>query len=264
LLSGTNEATQPAQGAQDLSPIIRWEEEEEEEEEEATDSKSSTSSSTSSETLPRKRKLLWWTGTLEDRPWLDVDDKGKGRRRNGRSTKDLEELESQPQPHPLRTDVWKMTVRWRQYPNPQPQRSNISRQHKKKAGKKEMLLEFADNGYVRLCPQPNDDSDTAYTDTDTTTAATDKSTPVGTWKLDPSGLSWHLPLNDREHYFFADIHINPFGQYPKMTRGIVIREREKGKWFRPVVATFVGSGVGTDTADLSYKHRNFGLYQPEN
>ena len=135
-----------------------------------------------------------------------------------------------------------------------------------------MLLEFADNGYVRLCPQHENDSDTsdldangnsnANADTDIATV-TATSTLIGTWKLDPSGLSWHLPLNDREHYFFADIHINPFGQYPKITRGIVIREHDKGKWFRPVVATFVGTGVGADTADFSYRHRNFGLYQAE-
>jgi hypothetical protein len=258
--SSTNEPTQTTQPAQpDLSPLIRWEEEEEG----VTDTKPSASTT---ETLQRKRKLLWWTGTLDDRPWLD--NKGKGQRRKRKSMSDAES-ESQPQPHPLRTDVWKLTVRWRQQPQPQ---HSYSKQNKKKAAKKEMLLEFADNGYVRLCPQPDADINTsdlgantnANADTDTDIAtATATSTPIGTWKLDPSGLSWHLPLNDREHYFFADIHINPFGQYPKMTRGIVIREHDKGKWFRPVVATFVGTGVGTDTADFSYRHRNFGIYQAE-
>jgi hypothetical protein len=259
LLSRTNEPAQPANGAQgeqlqaDLAPLIRWAEEEEEEEEEVP--KPSMSTSTSSEcTLQRKRKLIWWSGSLDDRP-----------RRKGKASKDAElESQPQPQPHPLRTDVWKMTVRWRQYPHPQDGRRN-----KKKAAKKDMLLEFADNGYVRLCPQPGTDSDKLDLDTDIDVdkpTATTSSTPIGTWKLDPSGLSWHLPLNDREHYFFADIHMNPFGKCPKMTRGIVIRDNDKGKgqsWFRPVVATFVGSGVGTDTADFSYKHRNFGLYQAD-
>jgi hypothetical protein len=262
LLSSTKEPTQPAQGAQgaqgeqpqpqphfqDLSPIIRWEEEEEE----VVDTKPSTSTSPAETALPRKRKLMW-----SDRP----------------STKNSQEPESQPQPHPLRTDVWKLKVRWRQ--------QHFSRQNKKHAAKKEMLLEFADNGYVRLCPPPyTADADTAdpvqKSSRATVTAST--TTPIGTWKLDPSGLSWHLPLNDgTEHYFFADIHINPFGAYPKMTRGIVIRERRQrgqspsGKskskspstWFRPVVATFVGTGVGADTADFSYRHRKNGLYQAE-
>jgi hypothetical protein len=251
--SSTNEPTQTTQPSQkDLSPLIRWEEEEEE----VPDTKPSASTT---ETLQRKkRKLLWWTGTLDDRPWLD--NKGKGQRRKRKLMSDTE-LESQPQPHPLRTDVWKLTVRWRQYPHPQ---HSYSKQNKKKAAKKEMLLEFADNGYVRLCPQHEIDSDTSDLDANVDTdIATATSTPIGTWKLDQSGLSWHLPLDDREHYFFADIHINPFGQYPKMTRGVVIREHDKGKWFRPVVATFVGTGVGTDTADFSYRHRNFGLYQAE-
>jgi hypothetical protein len=247
LTSSTNEATQPTQPAQgDLSPLIRWEEEEGE----VHGTKPSTSSSASPETLQRKRKLLWWTGTLDDRPWLD--DKGRRKRQSMSDS----EPESQPQPHPLRTDVWKLTVRWRQ-------QHSYSRQNKKKATTKDMLLEFADNGYVRLCPQ-HDDIDTA--DADKSTAIAAANTPIGTWKLDPSGLSWHFPLNDTEHYFFADIHINPFGPYPKMTRGIVIREhgRQSWKsWFRPVVATFVGTGVGTDTADFSYRHRNFGLYQAE-
>jgi hypothetical protein len=242
LLSSTKEPTQTSQNTQgalphiqDLSPIIRWEEEEEEFPDVKPSSTSSASSSPA-ETLPRKRKLIWWS----DRP-------------------SRKKSEPEPQPHPLRTDVWKLKVQWRQ--------QHFSRQNKKHAAKKEMLLEFADNGYVRLCtPTPHDDSDTAHVDEDTEKSrATTATTPIGTWKLDPSGLSWHLPLHDgTEHYFFADIHINPFGEYPKMTRGIVIRERRQQKsWFRPIVATFVGTGVGADTADFSYKHRNFGLSQAE-
>jgi hypothetical protein len=217
----------PSTHSQTQPPLIYWHEEEEEEDHD-TKSKSTRTSITSSDTLQRKRKLIWWSAT-ESEP----------------------EPETQPEPHPLRTDVWKLTVRWRQ-------------QHRSKEDsntKKELLLEFADNGYVRLCPQRDDsDADTDKTSSLSPLSAATTTAPIGTWKLDTSGLSWRLPLDDTEHYFFANMHINPFGRYPKMTRGVVIRDPRKSNWFRPVVATFTGVGAGNDTADLSYRHRS-GLYQ---
>lgn len=67
----------------------------------------------------------------------------------------------------------------------------------------------------------------------------------------------------KEYFFSADLHINPFGLHPRMSRGIVILwsndDHAKQKWFRPVVATFQGMGIGEDTADFSYSHRQLGL-----
>lgn len=58
----------------------------------------------------------------------------------------------------------------------------------------------------------------------------------------------------------AELHWNVFGDQPRMFRGTVTRDRLPKSllppWlFRPVVGSFVGSGVGNDTSDISYAHR---------
>ena len=58
----------------------------------------------------------------------------------------------------------------------------------------------------------------------------------------------------------AELHWNIFGEQPRMFRGTVTRDRLPRSllppWlFRPVVGSFVGSGIGNDTADKSYRHR---------
>lgn len=61
----------------------------------------------------------------------------------------------------------------------------------------------------------------------------------------------------------AELHWNVFGSQPRMFRGTVTRDRLPTSvlppWlFRPVVSSFVGLGVGDDTADTSYMHRQLG------
>lgn len=83
-------------------------------------------------------------------------------------------------------------------------------------------------------------------------------------------------------HFVADLHINRFGPRPRMHKGVVTCDRlvpsclccyydEKKKringknkmlsptLFRPVVGSFVATGVGVDTLDNTYKHRKMGL-----
>jgi hypothetical protein len=64
--------------------------------------------------------------------------------------------------------------------------NNHSHNHKTAVDKRrrkpeESATGFTDSGYVRLCPPHDDDSETWATDT-----AALVSTPIGTWKLDPS------------------------------------------------------------------------------
>lgn len=59
----------------------------------------------------------------------------------------------------------------------------------------------------------------------------------------------------------AELHWNIFGEQPRMFRGTVTRDRLPQSFlppwlFRPVIGSFVGSGVGNDTADTSYRHRH--------
>jgi hypothetical protein len=68
------------------------------------------------------------------------------------------------------------------------------------------------------------------------------------------------------YLFHADLHLHPFGPRPRLSRGVVLHEKgsscgtsggadRSSRWFRPVVATFSGFGVGRDTVDLSYRGR---------
>lgn len=138
-------------------------------------------------------------------------------------------LTNKPTPHPLRTDIWKVDLHWRT-----ARRKNHERDET-------LTLDFDRDGYVRATRTNDSNSSSAW---------------IGSWELLSSGLFWKLCLDDSgtEHYFHADLHLNPFGRQPKLTKGIVIQERSsRSKWFRPVTATFTGLGVGVDTVDLTYK-----------
>ena len=79
-------------------------------------------------------------------------------------------------------------------------------------------------------------------------------------------------------HYRTDIHLNKFGERPRMFKGIITRDRYSGigdiqssgrkVWslfglslpptnslFRPVVATFEACGIGEDTVDLAYRER---------
>lgn len=216
------------------SSIIHWYQEDEDDGNESKDT----------------RRRIWWYGPLQKQgegdsspPWW----------RRKKANLEL----PPPMQHPLRTDAWKLTVRWRS-------NSNATKRFllPSKNEPNDILFEFADNGYVRARQQQNGDA--TATPAAASSTGTSTGSQIGTWTLDPSGLSWTIPLNNTDHYFFADMHLNPFGKNPKMTRGVVIRDNaSKSKWFRPIVGTFQGVGVGADTADLSYSHRNLGLSKQE-
>ena len=100
---------------------------------------------------------------------------------------------------------------------------------------------------------------------------------VGTWESFPWGVRCTLAEDSTgvEYTLYASVHLNPFGDQPKMLQGTVLKYEgqpldpvqdhyfvvHRPKWFRPVVATFSGKGVGVDTLDFSYSGRGTGLYQ---
>ncbi|CAM9687685.1 unnamed protein product [Ascophyllum nodosum] len=86
----------------------------------------------------------------------------------------------------------------------------------------------------------------------------------GDWWFDVGGLYWDMNTTVRDMptvlHHKAELHWNIFGEQPRMFRGTVTRDRLPRSllppWlFRPVVGSFVGSGIGNDTADKSYRHR---------
>ncbi|CAM9468447.1 unnamed protein product [Ectocarpus sp. 12 AP-2014] len=89
----------------------------------------------------------------------------------------------------------------------------------------------------------------------------------GEWWFDVGGLYWDVNTTIRAAptvlHHKAELHWNVFGSQPRMFRGTITRDRLPNSplppWlFRPVVGSFIGSGVGDDTADTSYRHRQTG------
>lgn len=156
--------------------------------------------------------------------------------------------------HPLRTDEWNVTLHWRKH-------TPLMRLN----GTTTWNVQFHSNGYARFREAKSE-----------TNSNNNDFVSVGSWDILPTGrLVWMFPcvgsnknsrrrqllkeeqqdFNDGNLLFFADIHPNPFGSQPKMTRGFVILQKPQRRWFRPIVATFSAIGIGIDTADFSYQSR---------
>jgi hypothetical protein len=129
-------------------------------------------------------------------------------------------------PHPLRTEEWELEVNWKN--QTQPTLGSILKTRR-------LSVDFADNGYFRVAS----DAHNEYM--------------LGQWELLPSGLRCSLNSTLLLH---ADLHLNPFGKHPRLSRGVIVDTVGTG-WNgrRLVVGTFTGHGVGRDTVDLSYQRR---------
>jgi hypothetical protein len=176
-------------------------------------------------------------------------------------------------PHPLRTNLWELQCRWRGRALVQQYNSRFST----------LVLDFDPTGYVRAKMGHSCDNGNANHTSDTAWKT------LGTWQLGPSGVTCHLPLPlqpaspscsnaasaEKEQAteracsrLTMDFHANPFGRQAKFTRGLVFGAAPRKRWspswwpLRPVVATFTGRGIGTDTADLSYRQRQSSLSLP--
>ena len=194
----------------------------------------------------KTRRRLFWLGSMEDyfmESHKDLLPRSKRRHKATTATT-----------HKLRMEQWNITVQW-------------TRGERKKNGLRtqrppNMRLVFHENGFLRYQkPQDLTMNENVTTDEHSNTIATTEDYIVGTWRLAPSGLIWEMEMDGTAHTFYADLHLNPFGHYPKMFRGIVIRDRldiPRKRFLRPIAATFSGIGDGIDTADFSYKNRGFG------
>jgi len=200
------------------------------------------------------RRRFFWSGSMEDESY---DPQRCARKRKS-------ETPTVP-PHLLRMQEWNFTFAWKEQCNERDAHLNF---------------EFDPNGYVRClhpnrsCRQKNQQSTAASSNSDKENSyrgrhrrqnyqfnhsESDDDTQyiVGTWKLSPSGVVWSMSWDGHMYSFFADLQLAPFGPNPKMYRGLVIRDRSilPKRFMRPIVATFTGMGVGTDTTDFSYKGR---------
>ena len=168
--------------------------------------------------------------------------------------------------HPMRTDEWQLDVRlsrlfpkeegelFPEYNTDQSSQQNhgdVKRKKKNSYYKKQQVMQFARNGYVKIL-EPNADesissssssSSSSYSSTTTTTTGSKRKKPkVGKWKLGHSGVAFDIPVqvhvkrksdnNEQKMqsrvtvlHYHADIHLNKFGERPRMFRGVITRDR---------------------------------------
>jgi hypothetical protein len=191
------------------------------------------------------RRWLWHGRYDDELTWMpDVEDS---------STTTQQQLQTKKPRivvHPMRTNLWNLNVHW-----------NGGRERRQpRIFAKQLEIEFALNGY---CKGQTSKGDVLA---------------IGTWEVVPWGVWFTLEdATGYEYTFTAHLHLNSFGDQPKMMQGSIVRyeqvngqadpEQDRSfvkptaKWFRPVVGTFSGVGMGKDTADLSYSSRGIGLSQ---
>ena len=196
--------------------------------------------------------------------------------------------------HPMRTDEWQLNIQLsRLYSNKHdmnelfPQCYSItdistkdqnvpSTRRKSSSGyyRKRQVMQFARNGYVKILL---DDHDTDSTDT-----TQRKRQRVGKWRIGHSGVAFDIPVQVSPRrkkgrkssseqqprlttlHYHADIHLNKFGERPRMFRGVITRDRYASSFLppnflRPVIGTFSAEGIGHDTSDTSYRERAISL-----
>ena len=195
--------------------------------------------------------------------------------------------------HPMRTDEWQLNIQLsRLYSNKHdmnelfPECYSITDrstkdQHvpdvskRKSSGyRKRQVMQFARNGYVKILVDDHD--------TDGKDITLKKRPRVGKWRIGHSGVAFDIPvqLSPRRKkgrkssseqqprlttlHYHADIHLNKFGERPRMFRGVITRDRYASSFLppnflRPVVGTFSAEGIGHDTSDTSYRERAISL-----
>jgi len=199
--------------------------------------------------------------------------------------------------HPMRTDEWQLNIQLsRLYSNkydmnelfPEcysitdrstpPKDQNVPDVSKRKSSsgyyRKRQVMQFARNGYVKILV---DDNNTDSKDNNLRT----KKPRVGKWRIGHSGVAFDIPVQISPRrktkgssseqqprlttlHYHADIHLNKFGERPRMFRGVITRDRYASSFLppnflRPVVGTFSAEGIGHDTSDTSYRERAISL-----
>jgi hypothetical protein len=202
-------------------------------------------SAASSSVASQQTDLVYWEEELPKPTVESIENKEPSRRLfwHGRMHEDEQNAiipqtalpqKTKFKPHPMRTNEWQLDLQM-----------SPKEAYTLGINATTMLLDFAENGFCRL--------------------VNDSPLLVGKWKMHPSGITWKIPLQQANDTFalvlvcHADLILNPFGKRPRMVRGTIVKDDGRSKWFRPVVATFSGEGIGQDTADVSYKERGFGL-----
>jgi hypothetical protein len=207
------------------------------------------------ETKPRR-----WRRKRSDKQQSKKGHSSSSLQQSDGNTKDHDQPTSQyDEEHPMRTDEWALDIRLSRlfaqdgeelFPEcytDRDGRSN-SKTSKKCRYRKRQIMTFATNGYVKVSVTGDDDNDNNICndriDSASSMIQTQRNKPrVGKWRIGHSGVAFDIPVqmsasrknrgNDNKvkepkmtvlHYH-ADIHLNKFGERPRMFRGVITRDR---------------------------------------
>lgn len=99
--------------------------------------------------------------------------------------------------HPMRTNKWEI---------------RFTTRNRKLFANRTLEMEFDDKlGYCKAAPQKGE-----------------AEAAVGKWHMIPAGILWRYSDDESSNrllHFTAEIHLNPFGDHPRMLRGVVVRDR---------------------------------------
>lgn len=162
--------------------------------------------------------------------------------------------------HELRTDEWELDIRLsRLFAQegeelfPESSRDDIRERDGKSSStypklrsndryRKRQVMTFARNGYVKVSDSNNQDR----IDNNTTPPRNNNRPRVGKWRIGHSGVAFDIPVlisanrkcsgtsnSDKVMspkkmtvlHYHADIHLNKFGERPRMFRGVITRDR---------------------------------------
>ena len=149
--------------------------------------------------------------------------------------------------HPMRTDEWQLDVQLsRLFPKEEGEmfpecyidRTDQTKKHSTSGSyRKRQVMQFARNGYVKILDEGS---------SNTATTGKKQKPKVGKWRIGHSGVAFDIPVqvnvkrkkgskNDNNDdkllsrmtvlHYHADIHLNKFGERPRMFKGVITRDR---------------------------------------
>lgn len=144
--------------------------------------------------------------------------------------------------HPMRTDEWEFNIQLsRLFPQevdlfPEYMSSGDSRN--KRRFRKRQVMQFARNGYVKIMQDEllsSNNMDASFVSSAPKAEGKRSQVHVGKWRIAHSGVVFDIPVNigvdegDTKKmtvlHYHADIHLNKFGEQPRMFRGVITRDR---------------------------------------
>ncbi|KAL7494138.1 hypothetical protein ACHAWT_002872 [Skeletonema menzelii] len=271
-----------------------WDEDEESEAEESIH-QSEYRSTVTKQNASSEKKRRRWRRNRNSKQQSKEDQLSPTLKQNDRDVENNEKRSSQyDEEHPMRTDEWALDIHLSRlfaqegdelFPECYTDRDGRSNKKpiKKNRYRKRQVMTFATNGYVKVSVTDDDNNnDNDRIDTASSVIESRRNKPrVGKWRIGHSGVAFDIPVQmsvsrkNRDSgskvkepkmtvlHYHADIHLNKFGERPRMFHGVITRDRHSTflppNLFRPVIGTFSAEGIGHDTADTSYKTRAISL-----